>query len=178
MSVVAFHLFLFFFLLFDSGKELIGVFFLLIVLRMKYNIFILLSLLPLCSLHNPPPPVSCLSDKTQSLYLIVPFTLSNHLLQNPPPLPFLFSSTISTTPITTQHSPTPFPQKHTKIMRDHILPTIILIALFPLISTILTSPRGLEYVTKGFSLVVMACLVVLVWIQWRAIEVVVAEDEG
>lgn len=63
-------------------------------------------------------------------------------------------------------------------MRDLILPTLILVAVLFVIFSILASARGIEYVTEGFSVAVMLCLSVLVLIQWGAVEVVVAGEEG
>lgn len=108
----------------------------------------------------PPPPPPPPTNTPPSLPLSFPFLL-NHLT----PLYY------TTTPPHNLSSPQ---EQNPRIMRDLILPTLILVALFLIISTILTSPRGLEYVTKGFSLVVMVCLIVMVWIQWRAIEVITA----
>jgi len=132
------------------------------------------------SLHTCPKNHSCHSPKTTAP--LSPLSLLPHLhpLQTPPPsLPLSFSFLLNhLTPLyyttTPPHNLSSPPKKTPRTMRDLILPTLILIALFLIISTILTSPRGLEYVTKGFSLVVMVCLIVMVWIQWRAIEVITA----
>lgn len=129
--------------------------------------------------HMPKKPFLSLPKNNSPFIPIVPPPPPPPPTNTPPSLPLSFSFLLNhLTPLyyttTPPHNLSSPPKKTPRTMRDLILPTLILIALFLIISTILTSPRGLEYVTKGFSLVVMVCLIVMVWIQWRAIEVITA----